>query len=961
MPSTLGIIASSIESQGATLVVTIDNTLGAAKVNWPVLVPFDASFPWGDVQVNGYDLRFSSSGDELPHWRESWDYETAASVWVKVPTIPANGSATISLTFGGPTVSVDPSSASAVFLIGADFRDYTKAFDELFGDVSDSPPYIGNRSAHATSPLIDKGGTGYRQAEVHEQSNIVWDAARSELVFLFTGLSAANVASVGLTTASEIGGTWTEYGEVFPLGEDPYIVVTSAGELYSDGDGWHYVYFERKPSQADVGVARSKNWRTDWQVWNGSSWTTTVANHAVVFARGTTGAWDETFTASPLVVHDGTQFVMLYEGASGTDYKTGAARSADGITWTKEATNPILVDDVVDDIRKLGSTWYLVLHGNAGDQYRFTTADAPADWDSSSFIADPATPFVAGGNSVNLAFGFEGADQWATYQNDPTTEGLYLHNWFGNSWRAGVPTGGDPRVSPIGFAATLDRFTMSPTLSQSSSAFLRSATAPLTSNFKVMARRRQLPRVDDQLTGIAIGSGDIVAQSGAGFHCCYSNGYLFQLTNPEQFIQIRKYTSGAYVDTTFTTSATTAEAQDWNTHECDVMADGTLRYRLAGTVRVSRTDSAHLAASKGVALTQGSQNTAGGTGATSEWEWIVARPFDDSDPVVVVGDLAVPVNTVAPAITGSAREGATLVASTGTWTSDLVISGYTYQWKRDGAPISGATSSSYLLVPDDEGAMITVTVTAANLAGSASATSSQVGPVAEWTPAALTNLVGWWDASDAATLTLSGSAVTAWADKSGNGKTLAQGTSANQPAVVTAAQNGRNTVRFTTNDLLTNASVTLTSHTLFVVMKATAAGVVVEHGVDSNSNPGFMFYSTTGSTVQVRRGSDRSAKNGPSSSWLTSPSAFAVVVHRYDGTHASHTLSKNGSALTLTDTVVGNPGSASTSASLNVGARSGVAFAFSGDIAEMLLMSAAASTDEVNRMLAYLNGRWAVY
>ena len=50
--------------------------------------------------------------------------------------------------------------------------------------------------------------------------------------------------------------------------------------------------------------------------------------------------------------------------------------------------------------------------------------------------------------------------------------------------------------------------------------------------------------------------------------------------------------------------------------------------------------------------------------------------------------------------------------------------GVTYQWKRDGASISGETSSTYDLVPTDVGADITVTVTE----GSLSATSSAVVP-----------------------------------------------------------------------------------------------------------------------------------------------------------------------------------------------------------------------------------------
>lgn len=72
--------------------------------------------------------------------------------------------------------------------------------------------------------------------------------------------------------------------------------------------------------------------------------------------------------------------------------------------------------------------------------------------------------------------------------------------------------------------------------------------------------------------------------------------------------------------------------------------------------------------------------------------------------------------------------GQQLTASTGTWTGSP--SGYAYQWKRDGADIAGATSSTYTLDPADENAMITVTVTATNAFGSTSATSAAVGPVA---------------------------------------------------------------------------------------------------------------------------------------------------------------------------------------------------------------------------------------
>ena len=74
--------------------------------------------------------------------------------------------------------------------------------------------------------------------------------------------------------------------------------------------------------------------------------------------------------------------------------------------------------------------------------------------------------------------------------------------------------------------------------------------------------------------------------------------------------------------------------------------------------------------------------------------------------------LSVPVNTDLPAITGTAQVGELLTCNTGTWTNSPT--GYTYQWKRDGSTISGATSSTYTPVELDVGTVLTCTVTASN-------------------------------------------------------------------------------------------------------------------------------------------------------------------------------------------------------------------------------------------------------
>ena len=63
--------------------------------------------------------------------------------------------------------------------------------------------------------------------------------------------------------------------------------------------------------------------------------------------------------------------------------------------------------------------------------------------------------------------------------------------------------------------------------------------------------------------------------------------------------------------------------------------------------------------------------------------------------------------------------------------------------------------------------------------------------------------VGWWDASDAATITTSGSEVTQWGDKSGNGLHLAPITGETGPTTNTITQNSLNVLDFN-DDCLEN-------------------------------------------------------------------------------------------------------------------------------------------------------------
>ena len=109
-------------------------------------------------------------------------------------------------------------------------------------------------------------------------------------------------------------------------------------------------------------------------------------------------------------------------------------------------------------------------------------------------------------------------------------------------------------------------------------------------------------------------------------------------------------------------------------------------------------------------------NNAIGWGKSQIISWSGATDIDGGNT---------PVNTVAPAITGTAQEGQTLTCSTGTWSGSPT---YTYQWKRNGSNIGSATNSTYVLVTADVSQSIKCTVTATNFVGSASADSNTVTP-----------------------------------------------------------------------------------------------------------------------------------------------------------------------------------------------------------------------------------------
>lgn len=114
---------------------------------------------------------------------------------------------------------------------------------------------------------------------------------------------------------------------------------------------------------------------------------------------------------------------------------------------------------------------------------------------------------------------------------------------------------------------------------------------------------------------------------------------------------------------------------------------------------------------------QGASRNTVGWGDSHKKSWA-------GDTEIVGSDGNVPVNTVAPVISGTALVGNTLTTTNGTWTSDTGVILFEYQWTRDNVDIVGATNNTYTLVFADRVRTIRCKVRATDLDGTSAFVNS---------------------------------------------------------------------------------------------------------------------------------------------------------------------------------------------------------------------------------------------
>ena len=178
--------------------VTISN-VPAALSNFQVHVVLNGSFAFAKAKSDGRDVRFTASDGvtRIPFWIETWDPKTSsASIWVKVPSIPSNGTI-VYLYYGNPAAR-SASDGNATFLFFDDF-------DWFFGIA---PGYF--HLGKAQTVLVQD--QGWETSGPHGLS-VLPVKAMGHTYWGYYGLfndPAPRCGAIGLAFSNDLA-TWTKY------------------------------------------------------------------------------------------------------------------------------------------------------------------------------------------------------------------------------------------------------------------------------------------------------------------------------------------------------------------------------------------------------------------------------------------------------------------------------------------------------------------------------------------------------------------------------------------------------------------------------------------------------------------------------------------------------------------------------------------------------------------------------
>jgi len=178
-----------------------------------------------------------------------------------------------------------------------------------------------------------------------------------------------------------------------------------------------------------------------WSV-NGINWTK-FGNGAVIMDVDTAGAWDDTWTDTPEIVHGPNGYLLYFFGDSITDVQPnplvetssalGVATSPDGIIWTRYSGNPILTKGDSNSWENFWIESPAVLWDSTTNQYMMWYSGVNKNWLIQTGLATSPdglnwTKFP--GNPV-LSYGIPQSydDMWVAVPSVIKTNGIF-EMWY---------------------------------------------------------------------------------------------------------------------------------------------------------------------------------------------------------------------------------------------------------------------------------------------------------------------------------------------------------------------------------------------------------------------------------------------------------------------------------------------------------------------------------------------------
>lgn len=225
-------------------------------------------------------------------------------------------------------------------------------------------------------------------------------------------------------------------------------------------------------------------------------------------------------------------------------------------------------------------------------------------------------------------------------------------------------------------------------------------------------------------------------------------------------------------------------------------------------------------------------------------------------------------------------------------------------------------------------------------------------------PTSITGCQMWLDAADPSTVSLSGSNVTSWADKSGNGNTPSQATGSNQPTY------GSNTLTFngTSSFLYTALASSLTvssGYTIAVVSMQTSQNGGYQRllGMNETSAPNAFFWGGLSGNLVIDIGN--------STNWANNATAISPTVSMLQRNISIATFSTgglapfvNGATYTLRSSALNTP---IPNLYIGCGFFSGSTQQFwPGTVNEILVFSSALSITQRQSVEGYLAWKWGL-